>query len=64
MTYRIQQVLSTIQMRIETILRAEAGQGLTEYALILVFVAIVATVALKLLGNNITSLLNEVAGQL
>ena len=64
MTYRIQQVLSTIQMRIETILRAEAGQGLTEYALILVFVAIVAIVALKLLGNNITSVLNEVGEKL
>jgi Flp pilus assembly pilin Flp len=53
-----------MKMRIEAILCAEEGQGLTEYALILVFVAIVAIVALQLLGANITSVLNQVATNL
>jgi len=42
----------------------EEGQGLTEYALILAFVSIVAIVALQLLGTNISSILNSVAGKL
>jgi Flp pilus assembly pilin Flp len=63
MTHWLQRMLATAQMRIGTMVRAEEGQGLTEYALILVFVAIVAIVALKLLGTNITSVLNEVAGK-
>jgi Flp pilus assembly pilin Flp len=64
MTYRIMQALSTIHMRIEAILRDEEGQGLTEYALIIAFVSIVAIVALKLLGTNITSVLNEAAKEI
>jgi len=44
-------------------LRSEEGQGLTEYALILVLVSVVAVVALKLLGTNITSVLNEAASK-
>jgi pilus assembly protein Flp/PilA len=44
--------------------REEEGQGLAEYALILVFIAIVAIAALTLLGTNISSVLNSVAGKL
>jgi Flp pilus assembly pilin Flp len=64
MTYRMLEMLSTIQMRIEALIRDEEGQGLTEYALILVFISIVAIVALKLLGTNITSVLNEAAKEI
>jgi Flp pilus assembly pilin Flp len=64
MTYRVLEMLSTIQMRIEALIRDEEGQGLTEYALILVFISIVAIVALKLLGTNITSVLNEAAKEI
>jgi pilus assembly protein Flp/PilA len=39
----------------------EEGQGLTEYALILALIAVVAIAALTLLGGNITSELNTVA---
>jgi Flp pilus assembly pilin Flp len=53
--------LIDLQHRMIETLRREEGQGLTEYALILVFVSIVAIVALKLLGTNITSVLNEAA---
>jgi pilus assembly protein Flp/PilA len=45
-------------------LRAEEGQGLAEYALILFLVAIVAFVALSFLGVSITSILSSVAGSL
>jgi Flp pilus assembly pilin Flp len=42
----------------------EDGQGLTEYALILVFVAIVAIVALTFFGGKITSVLSSIANSL
>jgi Flp pilus assembly pilin Flp len=42
----------------------EDGQGLAEYALILVFVAVVAVVALTFLGNQISNLLSQVANSL
>ncbi len=42
----------------------EEGQGLTEYALILALIAIVAIAALTLLGGKVTSALNTVANSL
>jgi Flp pilus assembly pilin Flp len=54
-------MLSTIQTWTETIVRSEDGQGLTEYALILFFVSIVAVLALTFLGTQITSLLSNAA---
>lgn len=45
-------------------LREEDGQGLTEYALILVLVAVLAIAALTLLGDNVTSALNSAANSL
>jgi Flp pilus assembly pilin Flp len=56
--------LIDLQHRMIETLRREEGQGLTEYALILVFVSIVAIVALKLLGTNITSVLNHAASEI
>lgn len=56
-------VLAWAQTRLVTQeLRREEGQGLTEYALILVFVAIVATAVLILLGGKISSVLSRVVG--
>lgn len=57
-------MLTAFQMRMDAVLNDEEGQGLAEYALILVFVAILAIVALKLLGGNISSTLNSVANSL
>jgi len=57
----MRQMLSRIQLRSEIALCTEEGQGLTEYALILAFVAIVTIVALQLLGTNISSILNSIA---
>ena len=45
-------------------LRDEEGQGLAEYALILVLVAIVCVAALIFLGGSINNVLNNVATNL
>ena len=45
-------------------LTREEGQGLVEYALILVLVSIVAIGALKALGGSITGILNTIANTL
>ena len=45
-------------------LRDEKGQGLAEYALILVLVAIVCVAALMFLGGSICNVLNNVATNL
>jgi pilus assembly protein Flp/PilA len=42
----------------------EEGQGLVEYALIIVFVALVAIAGLTLLGGNINTMFNTLAGQI
>jgi Flp pilus assembly pilin Flp len=42
----------------------EHGQGLTEYALILFFIAIVAILALTFLGGQISDLLSKAANAL
>lgn len=47
-----------------TVRKDEEGQGLAEYALILALIAIVVIAALTLLGDNITAILNEIAGEL
>jgi Flp pilus assembly pilin Flp len=64
MIYHVQHALSTIQIRIEAILRAEEGQGLAEYALILFFIAVVAVASLTLLGGKVSLLISEVAANL
>jgi len=45
-------------------MRNEKGQGLAEYALILVLVSIVAIAALTALGQGIVSVLNQVTATL
>ena len=42
----------------------QKGQGLTEYALIIALVAIVAVAALTLLGGQINSIFGSVTGEL
>jgi Flp pilus assembly pilin Flp len=48
-------------MTLARALRREDGQGLTEYALIVTLIAVVAIVALKLLGRKVTTALSSVA---
>ena len=45
-------------------LQSEEGQGLAEYALILVLVAIVCVAALIFLGGSINNVLNNVGANL
>ena len=54
-------VVQTISARLrERATRAESGQGLVEYALILAFVAVAIIVAFKLLQPAITATFNRV----
>ena len=50
---RVHRVLASLN-------RAEKGQGLAEYALILALIAIVAIIALIFLGNQISTILSTV----
>jgi pilus assembly protein Flp/PilA len=45
-------------------LNNEEGQALVEYALILTLIAVVAVGALTLIGTNVTSKLNFIAGKI
>jgi len=42
----------------------EEGQGLVEYALILFFVSVVASVALAAIGGSVTDVLQSIANSL
>jgi pilus assembly protein Flp/PilA len=44
--------------------REEDGQALVEYALILSLISVVAVVALKLIGTNVTAVLNKIANDI
>jgi len=46
------------------LLREEEGQGLVEYALILVLVSIVAIAALAAIGQNISGIFQAIANHL
>ncbi len=58
--------MSAVMLMVGTALRArmgdEEGQGLAEYGLILALIAVVCIAALTLLGTNISSTLNNIAG--
>jgi pilus assembly protein Flp/PilA len=53
-----------LKLAVERLLEEEDGQGLTEYALILVFIAIVAIVALQFLGGKVSSVLETVGSSI
>lgn len=53
-----------IRNYIEGLLRREEGQTLTEYALILVLIAIVVIVVLGLLGDRIQSVFSQITSAL
>jgi pilus assembly protein Flp/PilA len=44
--------------------REERGQTLAEYALILGLIAVVSIAAVTLLGGNVSSIMNSVAGSI
>jgi pilus assembly protein Flp/PilA len=49
---------------VRKLVRREEGQTLSEYALILVLIAVVAIVAITLLGNQISAVINSIANAL
>lgn len=57
MSDRFSQLSRTLVARVER----EEGQTLVEYAFLIAFIALVALVALQLLGTNVSSLFNSVA---
>jgi pilus assembly protein Flp/PilA len=56
--------MSELLLKLKTFWNREEGQGLVEYALILVLVSIVAIGALGLIGTNVNTVLNTVANAL
>ena len=57
-------LFTNLQLFLARVLDEEEGQGLTEYALILALIAIIAIAALTLLGGKVTSVLSTVANSL
>jgi Flp pilus assembly pilin Flp len=51
-------------LQIKSWLRREEGQDLTEYALLIALIVIIAIVAIVLLGENISTVLSEIASTL
>lgn len=58
----ISNVFQALAARVE-VARAETGQALIEYALIISLIALVAIAALQTTGNDISSILNTIAGE-
>jgi pilus assembly protein Flp/PilA len=50
--------------KVKVVWDSQEGQGLVEYALILVLVSIVAIAALTLIGGNVSRVLNTVSNHL
>ncbi len=57
-------MLEMIMAYARSVREHEEGQALVEYALILSLVSVVAIAALTLVGTNVTTILNSVAGAL
>ena len=55
------ELLNNLLSRLHGWAMAEEGQGITEYALVLALVVLVAVVALTTLGHGITSAITTVA---
>lgn len=53
-----------MKLALANLLDNEEGQGLTEYALILALIAIVAIAALSFLGGKVTSVLSTVGNSI
>jgi pilus assembly protein Flp/PilA len=57
-------LLTIVRLALDRAFDGEEGQGLTEYALILALIAVVALTALHFLGNGVKSELTSVATSL
>ncbi len=58
-------MIQTLAARVQLAkMRAEDGQALVEYALIISLIAVVAIATLTLTGNNVNKILNSIANAL
>ncbi|MGO9901057.1 MAG: Flp family type IVb pilin [Solirubrobacteraceae bacterium] len=57
-------LFTKLQLVLARALDDEDGQGLTEYALILALIAVIAIAALTFLGGKVTSVLSTIAQSL
>jgi pilus assembly protein Flp/PilA len=55
---------TTLQLALTRVFEGEEGQGLTEYALILALIAILAVAALSLIGGAVSSTLSKVSSSI
>jgi pilus assembly protein Flp/PilA len=62
--YGVVSIYVKLQGLLAGVFRHEEGQGLTEYALILALIAIIAIAALTLLGGSVSSVLSTVANSI
>ena len=51
-----------IRRQVERVIRSERGQGMVEYALILVLIAVVVIVVLIVLGNQVQNVFCNISG--
>jgi pilus assembly protein Flp/PilA len=54
-------IITKVQVALARAFDEEEGQGLTEYALILALIAVIAIAALTLLGGKVSNVLSTVA---
>lgn len=55
-------LFTNLQLMLARAVDEEEGQGLTEYALILALIAVIAIAALTLLGGKVSDVLSTAAG--
>jgi len=56
--------MSTVINQLRMFANDESGQDLLEYALLVALIALVAFGAVKLAGNQVATIFNNIAGQL
>jgi pilus assembly protein Flp/PilA len=61
---RCNPVLANLYLRLQMLLHREEGQGMVEYALILVLIAIVVILVLITLGNQVKNVFCNISGGL
>ena len=59
---KVQEMYVRLMAELESMLEAREGQGLVEYALIIVLVSLVAMVGLTALGGGIDAVFNTING--
>jgi pilus assembly protein Flp/PilA len=57
-------MLTSLYLRLRELLNREEGQGMVEYALILVLIAVVVIVVLIVLGNQVKNVFCNISGGL